>query len=130
MATIAVPLVMLARVAEHAAGREHVHALGVDVAGRDVLHDARRAPALGVDQEVRAGVRSPDRPDVVGLDPGVHVALAVPDVHRAPDRLLDVGAEEHVGAEQDLGLGAVLAVDVLDDADGVGRGAAVVGLAP
>ena len=36
--------------------------------------------------------------------------------------------EPHVGAEEDLGLGAVLGPDVLDDLDRVGGGAAVVGL--
>ena len=41
---------------------------------------------------------------------------------------LDEGAEPHVGAEEDLGLGAVLGPDVLDDPDRVGGGAAVVGL--
>jgi len=45
-----------------------------------------------------------------------------------PVALLDVGAEPHVGTEEDLGVGTVLAVDVLDDADGVGGRAAVVGL--
>jgi len=58
-----------------------VHALGVDVAGGDVLHHARGAAALGVDQEVGAGVRRARRGDVVGTYPGVHVALAVPHVH-------------------------------------------------
>ena len=32
-----------------------------------------------------------------------------------PTLLLDVGAEEHVGAEEDLGVRPVLAQDVLDD---------------
>jgi len=59
---------------------------------------------------------------------GVHVALAVPDVHAPADRPLDVRAEPHVGAEQDLGVLAVLAVDVLHDLHGVRRGAAVVRL--
>ena len=104
-----------------------MHALGVDVAGGDVLHDRRRAAALGVDEEVGARVLGAGARDVAGPDPGVDVALAVPDVQRAPDRLLDVGAEEHVRAEEDLGVRAVLAQDVLDDADGVGRGHAVVG---
>ena len=41
---------------------------------------------------------------------------------------LDEGAEPHVGAEEDLGVGAVLGPDVLDHLDRVGGGAAVVGL--
>ena len=41
---------------------------------------------------------------------------------------LDVGAEPHVGAEQDLDVLAVLGADVLDDLDRVRGGAAVVGL--
>ena len=60
VAMITVPLGVagvLLGVLDHPAGREHVHALGVDVAGGDVLHDAGRAAALGVDQEVGAGVR-------------------------------------------------------------------------
>ena len=55
--------------------------------------------------------------DVVGADPGVDVALAGPDVEAGAalgvleqaGLALDVGAEPHVGAEEDLGLGAVLA---------------------
>ena len=101
---------------------------GVDVAGGDVLHHRGRAAALGVDEEVGAGMRGAHRRDVARADAGVDVALAVPHVHRAARALLDVGAEEHVGAEQDLGVLAVLAVDVLDDRDGVRRGDAVVGL--
>ena len=81
-----------------------------------------------MDQEVRARVGGPNRADVGRPDPGVHVTFTVPHVHRAADRLLDIRAEEHVRAEQDLGVVAVLAVDVLDDADRVGGGAAVVGL--
>ena len=46
---------------------------------------------------------------------------------RRPSSLLDVGAEQHVGAEQDLGVGAVGVVDVAHDVDRVGGGAAVVG---
>ena len=46
----------------------------------------------------------------------------------APGALLDERAEEHVGPEQDLGVLAVLAVDVLDDRDRVGGRHAVVGL--
>ena len=71
------------RVVEHPAGREHVHALGRDVAGGDVLHDRRRAAALRVDQEVGARVRGAHLGDVARADPGVDVALAVPHVHRA-----------------------------------------------
>ena len=56
------------------------------------------------------------------------VALTVPDVHSSSGCLLDVGTEEHVGSEQDLGVIAVLAVDVLDDLHGVRGRAAVVGL--
>ena len=59
--------------------------------------------------------------------PGVDVALAVPHVHAPAELLLDVGAEPHVGAEQDLGVLAVGLVDVAHDVDRVGRGAAVVG---
>ena len=66
--------------------------------------------------------------DVARADPGVDVALAVPHVHRLAGALLDEGAEEHVGPEEDLGVLAVLAVDVLDDRDGVGGRHAVVGL--
>ena len=87
----------------------------------------RRAAALGVDEEVGAGVLGADALDVARADARVHVALAVPDVHRPPDALLDVGAEEHVRAEEDLGVRPVLAQDVLDDADRVGRRHAVVG---
>ena len=104
-----------------------MHALGDDVAGGDVLHHARRAAALGVDQEVRARVRGARGFDVGRADAGVDVALAVPDVHAPAELLLDVGAEPHVGAEQDLGVRAVRLVDVAHDVDGVGRGAAVVG---
>ena len=74
----------LARIFEHAAGGEHVHALAGHVAGGDVLHHARRAAALGVDQEVGVGVRGARGFDVGGADAGVHVALAVPHVHRRP----------------------------------------------
>ena len=76
--------------------------VGVDVTGGDVLHHAGRAAALGVDQEVGAGVRGAHRRDVGRADPGVDVALAVPDVQSTAERALDVGAEEHVGPEQDL----------------------------
>jgi hypothetical protein len=58
----------------------------------------------------------------------VDVTLAVPHVQRPSQRLLDVGAEEHVRAEQDLGVLAMLAEDVRDDLHRVGRGAAEVGL--
>ena len=81
-----------------------------------------------MDQEVGARVRGPYRGDVIGPDSRMDVAFAVPDVNRAPDRLLDVGAEEHVRAEQDLDVVAVLAEDVIDDRDRVRRRAAVVGL--
>ena len=102
--------------------------LGVDVAGGDVLHDLGRAAALGVDQELGARVLVAHARDVRRADAGVDVALAVPDVHPAAGHALDVCAEPHVGPEQDLGVVAVLAPDVLDDLHGVGGGAAVVGL--
>ena len=74
--------------------------------------------------------------DVAGPDAGVHVTLPVPDVEAGPSLgivdqaglALDERPQPHVRAEQDLGLGTVLLPDVLDDADGVGGGAAVVGL--
>ncbi len=115
-------------VAHHPARREHVHALGADVAGGHVLHHRGRAAALGVDQEVGARVGVAHRGDVARADAGVDVALAVPDAHLAADRLLDVGAEEHVRAEEDLGVLAVRLVDVPHDGDGVRRRHAVVGL--
>ena len=99
----------------------------VDVAGRHVLHHAGRAAALRVDQELGVRVRGARRGDVRGPDPGVDVALAVPDVHPPAELALDVGAEEHVGAEQDLGVRAVGRVDVADDGDRVRGRAAVVG---
>ena len=101
--------------------------LAVEVAGGDVLHDAGRAAALGVDQELGGGMRGAHRGDVGGADPGVDVAFAVPDVHPPAELVLDVGAEEHVRAEEDLGVLAVGLVDVADDRDRVGGGAAVVG---
>ena len=118
----------LARVLEHAAGGEHVGVLGVDVARGHVLHDRGRAAALGVDQELGARVGLTHVGDVAGPDARVHVALAGPDVHPPPGDLLDVGAEEHVGAEEDLGVVAVLAPDVLHDLHRVGRRAADVAL--
>ena len=118
---------VLGRVGEHPARGEHVHALGVDVAGGHVLHDRGRAAALGMDEEVGARMLGARARDVGGTDAGVDVALAIPHVERSPDHLLDVGAEEHVGPEEDLGVGAVLAQDVLDDLDRVRRGHAVVG---
>jgi hypothetical protein len=81
-----------------------------------------------VDHELGARVGVAHRGDVRGADPGVHVALAVPDVHAAPGDALDVGPQPHVRAEQDLHVLAVLLPDVLDHAHGVRRGAAVVGL--
>ena len=91
-----------------------------------VLHDRRRAAALRVDEEVGARVRGAHLLDVARADAGVDVALAVPDVQRAPELPLDERAEEHVRSEQDLRVGAVLAQDVLDDGDGVrGRHAVV-----
>ena len=41
--------------------------------------------------------------------------------------VLDVGAEEHVRAEEDLGVLAAGLVDVADDSHRVGGGAAVIG---
>src|ERR1700752_5298129 len=81
-----------------------------------------------MDQKVRAGVCRSHGGDVVGPDAGVNVAFPVPDVHTTARGPLDVGTQEHVGPEQDLRVVAVVAVDVLDDLDGVRRGAAVVGL--
>ena len=72
-----------------------------------------------MDEEVGAGVRLADLGDVPRADAGVHVALAVPDVEATradqAERLGHVGAQEHVRAEEDLGVRAVLAEDVLDD---------------
>ena len=42
------------RTLDHPFGREDLHALGIDVAGRHRLEHARRAAALGVNQELRA----------------------------------------------------------------------------
>jgi hypothetical protein len=81
-----------------------------------------------VDEEVGARMRGAHVRDVARPDAGMDVALAVPHVHRAARPLLDVGAEEHVGPEEDLRVGAVLAVDVLDDRHRVRRGDAVVRL--
>ena len=89
---------------------------GIDVAGGDVLHRLGRAAALGVDQELGVGVLGARAGDVVGADPGVDVALAVPDVEAGvalgvvdeAGLALDERAQPHVGAEEDLGLGAVL----------------------
>ena len=85
-------------------------------------------PALGVDEELRSWLLGAHPVDVVGLDPGVHVALARPHDHRLAGDPLDVGAQPHVRAEQDLDVLAVLGPYVLDHLHGVGRGAAVVGL--
>ena len=78
--------VRVAREVEHAAGGQHVRALGVDVAGGHVLHHLRGAAALGVDHELGVGVRRAHGRDVGRPDARVHVALAVPDVHPLPDR--------------------------------------------
>ncbi len=56
VATMNVSASELAGEVEHAAGGEHVGALGVDVAGGHVLHDLGGAAALGVDHELGAGV--------------------------------------------------------------------------
>ena len=101
----------------------------VDVTGGHVLHHRGRAAALRVHQELGAGVTGAQILDVLRGDAGVHVAFAVPHVHRPAQRALHVGAQPHVGPEQDLGVLAVLAPDVLDDLHRVGGGAAVVGLA-
>jgi len=110
--------------------------LGVDVSGGHVLHRLGRAAALGVDQELGLRVLGSGSLDVLGANPGVHVALAVPDVEAGPtvgvvaqSRLtLDESTEPHVGPEEDLCLGAVLAPDVLDHLHRVRGRAAVVGL--
>ena len=81
-----------------------------------------------MDQKFGLGVLGAQVGDVERADAGVDVALAVPHVHRPADLLLDVGAEEHVRPEEDLRIGAVLAVDVLDHAHRVRRGHAVVRL--
>ena len=90
-----------------------MHALGVDVAGGDVLHRLGRAAALGVDQELGLGMLGAGLGDVVRADAGVDVALAVPDVEAVAalgileqaGLALDEGAQPHVGAEEDLGVG-------------------------
>ena len=110
------------------AGGEHVRVVGVHVARRHVLHHLGGAAALGMDQELGAGVLGPHVGDVRRPDSGVHVALAVPHLHPAAGHALHVRAEPHVGAEQDLGVVAVLAPDVLHHLDRVRRRAAVVGL--
>ncbi len=123
-------------VLQHPRGGEHVDALGIDVAGGDVLHRLGGAAALGVDQELGLGVLGPGLGDVAGADAGVDVALAVPDVEAgAPLGIvvqaglaLDEGAQPHVRPEEDLRLRPVLGPDVLDHLDRVGGGAAVVGL--
>src|ERR1700716_4049868 len=61
--------------------------------------------------------------DVIGFDAGVHVALPHPDVHLAAGDALQVGAQEHVGEEEDL----LVLGDASDDLLGVAAGAAVVG---
>ena len=74
--------------------------------------------------------------DVLGPDAGVNMALAVPDVEpRVARRIVgqpglagDERAQPHVGAEEDLRVRPVLAPDVLDHLDRVGRRAAVVRL--
>ena len=101
-----------------------------------VLHGLGRAAALGVDQELGLGMLGAHLGDVVGADAGVHVAFAVPDVEARTTLgvvdqaglALDERPQPHVRAEQDLGLGPVLLPDVIDDVDGVGGSAAVVGL--
>ena len=110
---------------DHAAGRQDLRAgLGHD-AGRHEVERARGAPALGVHEQL--GVRMLGDPGLQlgAVDAGVDVALAHPDVHVvATGEALHVGAEELVGAEQDVPVGR----DRLDDLDGVRRGAADVGL--
>jgi hypothetical protein len=127
---------VLGDVPEHPRRREHLDSLRVEVTGRDVLHRLGGASALGMDQELRVGMLVPHRRDVVGADAGVHVALPVPDVEAGVAlRILgeaklarDEGPEPHVRAEEDLGVGAVLSPDVVDDLDRIRRGAAVVRL--
>ena len=92
-------------------------ALGLDVAGGDVLHRLGRATAFGVDQKLRVGVLRPGRGDVCRPDAGVHVALAVPHVEARvalgvigqAELARDERTEPHVRPEEDLGLGPVLA---------------------
>jgi hypothetical protein len=99
-----------------------------DVAVRQVLHHRRRTAALGVDQHVGVGMLVAHPLHIVGPQGGVHVALPGPDAHLLPRLLLDEGTEPHVRAEEDLGVGTVLAVDVLDHVHRVRRRDAVVGL--
>ena len=74
-----------------------------------------------------SGLRLGLRGQLAAVDPGVHVALAAPDRDVVPaEDAADVRAEELVGAEQHRGVGG----DRPDHLDGVGRGAADVGLAP
>src|SRR5438067_1650372 len=60
-------------------------------------------------------MRVPGALDVRRPDAGVDVALADPDVHALAGHALDVGAEEHVRAEEDLGVGTVLSIVVRQD---------------
>src|SRR5207248_5146626 len=114
------------RVGEHAPGGEHVHSARGYISGGHVLHDAGRAAALRVDEEVGLGMRRPRGLDVAGADARVHVALAVPHVHAPAELLLDVGAQPHVGPEEDLGVLAVGLEYVAHHRDRIGRRAAVI----
>ena len=73
---------------------------------------------LGIGELGEAGLQ------VGGLDAGVHVALPHPHLQLASRLALHVGREEHVGEEEDLPVRG----DRLHDLDGIGGGAAVVGL--
>ena len=81
-----------------------------------------------MDQELSVRVLRADLFDVLRPDPGVYVTLAAPDVQPPARLALDERSQPHIGSEQDLGVLAVLAPDVLDDLHGVRGGAAEVGL--
>ena len=93
---------MLLRVPNHALGAEDVCAVRVDVAARLEVHALAGAAAFWMDEQVRIAVLAASAIDVVRPDARVNVALSRPDVHGAASHLLEVGAEKHVGQEQDL----------------------------
>ena len=76
-----------------------------------------------MDEQLRIGVLATHGVETLRADPRVDVALAHPDVQLAPGDALEVGAEEHVRAEQDLAIRG----DGPDHGLGVRRRAAVVG---
>ena len=83
------------------------------------------AAALGVDEHLRARVGRLARQHLRRADAGVDVALAHPELHVvAPERLLEPGAEEDVGQEEDRPLRR----DRADDRRGVAAGHAVIRL--